>query len=134
MDACPVRDVLSRLGDKWTMLVLVTLKANGTMRFCDIQKTIGDISQRMLTVTLRSLETDGLIVRKVYAEVPPRRRILLNGKRIKSYSPYPRIGGLGVAADEWYYGKPGFTYVMTCSGINLSVSFFCKNICQRPLG
>ena len=54
------------------MLVLVTLKANGTMRFCDIQKTIGDISQRMLTVTLRSLETDGLIVRKVYAEVPPR--------------------------------------------------------------
>ena len=72
MDACPVRDVLSRLGDKWTMLVLVTLKANGTMRFCDIQKTIGDISQRMLTVTLRSLETDGLIVRKVYAEVPPR--------------------------------------------------------------
>lgn len=68
----PVRDVLSRLGDKWTMLVLVTLKANGTMRFCDIQKTIGDISQRMLTVTLRSLETDGLIVRKVYAEVPPR--------------------------------------------------------------
>ena len=68
MDACPVRDVLSRLGDKWTMLVLVTLKANGTMRFCDIQKTIGDISQRMLTVTLRSLETDGLIVRKVYAD------------------------------------------------------------------
>lgn len=66
------RDVLSRLGDKWTMLVLVTLKANGTMRFCNIQKTIGDISQRMLTVTLRSLETDGLIVRKVYAEVPPR--------------------------------------------------------------
>ena len=61
MDACPVRDVLSRLGDKWTMLVLVTLKANGTMRFCDIQKTIGDISQRMLTVTLRSLETDGLL-------------------------------------------------------------------------
>ena len=69
---CPIRDVLSKLGDKWTMLILVTLKANGTMRFCDIQKTIGDVSQRMLTVTLRSLETDGLIVRKVYAEVPPR--------------------------------------------------------------
>lgn len=69
---CPIRDVLSRLGDKWAMLILVTLKSNGTMRFCDIQKTIGDISQRMLTVTLRSLETDGLINRKVYAEVPPR--------------------------------------------------------------
>lgn len=69
---CPIRDVLSKLGDKWTMLVLVTLKANGTMRFCDIQKTIGDISQRMLTVTLRSLEADGLVVREVYAEIPPR--------------------------------------------------------------
>ena len=71
-DYCPIRDVLSRLGDKWSMLVLVTLKANGTMRFCDIHKTIADISQRMLTVTLRTLETDGLISRKVYAEVPPR--------------------------------------------------------------
>ena len=65
-------DVLSRLGDKWSMLVLVTLNANGTMRFCDIHKTIADISQRMLTVTLRTLEADGLISRKVYAEVPPR--------------------------------------------------------------
>lgn len=47
---CPVRDVLCRLGDKWTTLVLVTLHANGIMRFSDIQRTIGDISQRMLTV------------------------------------------------------------------------------------
>ena len=53
---CPVRDVLSRLGDKWSMLVLITLNANGTMRFSDIHKTIGDVSQRMLTVTLRTLE------------------------------------------------------------------------------
>lgn len=69
---CPVRDVISRLGDKWSMLVLITLNANGTMRFSDIHKTIEDISQRMLTVTLRTLESDGLIERKIYAEVPPR--------------------------------------------------------------
>ena len=69
---CLVRDVLSRLGDKWSMLVLITLSANGTMRFSDIHKTIADVSQRMLTVTLRTLESDGLIERKVYAEVPPR--------------------------------------------------------------
>lgn len=69
---CPVRDVLSRLGDKWSILVLITLHANGTMRFSDIHKTIADVSQRMLTVTLRTLESDGLITRKVYAEVPPR--------------------------------------------------------------
>lgn len=54
------------------MLVLLTLQANGTMRFGDIQKTIGDISQRMLTVTLRTLEADGLVVRTVYGEIPPR--------------------------------------------------------------
>lgn len=69
---CPIRDILNRLGDKWSMLILVTLHANGTMRFSDIHKTITDISQRMLTVTLRSLEADGLIGRKIYAEVPPR--------------------------------------------------------------
>ncbi|MDR0714522.1 MAG: helix-turn-helix transcriptional regulator [Bacteroidales bacterium] len=69
---CPIRDILSRLGDKWSLLVLTTLNANGTMRFSDIQKSIGDISQRMLTVTLRSLEADGLVIRKIYPEVPPR--------------------------------------------------------------
>lgn len=69
---CPIRDILSRLGDKWSMLVLMTLKVNGIMRFSDIHKTIGDISQRMLTVTLRTLEADGLVSRKVFAEVPPR--------------------------------------------------------------
>ena len=69
---CPIRDILSRLGDKWSMLVLITLKTNRTMRFSDIHKTIADISQRMLTVTLRTLETDGMVSRTVYAEVPPR--------------------------------------------------------------
>ena len=69
---CPIRDILSRLGDKWSLLVLTTLSSNGTMRFNDIQRSLGDISQRMLTVTLRSLETDGLVHRKVYPEVPPR--------------------------------------------------------------
>lgn len=53
---CPIRDILCRLGDKWSMLVMITLNTNGTMRFSDIQKTISDISQRMLTVTLRTLE------------------------------------------------------------------------------
>ena len=62
---CPIRDILSRLGDKWSLLVLTTLYSNGTMRFNDIQRSLGDISQRMLTVTLRSLEAD-------YPEVPPR--------------------------------------------------------------
>lgn len=70
--SCPIRDILARLGDKWSLLVLTTLSANGTMRFSDIHRTIGDISQRMLTVTLRSLEADGLVDRTIYPEVPPR--------------------------------------------------------------
>lgn len=69
---CPIRDILSRLGDKWTLLVLITLETNGTLRFSDIRKSLSDISQRMLTVTLRTLEADGLVTRKVYAQIPPR--------------------------------------------------------------
>jgi len=71
-DACPIRNILSRLGDKWSLLVLVTLSANGTLRFSDLNRAIGDISQRMLAVTLRSLEADGLVRRKIFPEVPPR--------------------------------------------------------------
>lgn len=72
INVCPIRDIISRISSKWAMLVLVTLHSNGTMRFNDKQKSIGEVSQRMLTVTLRSLEADGLIHRKVYPEVPPR--------------------------------------------------------------
>ena len=54
------------------MLILITLDANEVMRFNDLQKSIGDISQRMLSVTLRTLEADGLIGRKAYPEIPPR--------------------------------------------------------------
>lgn len=88
---CPVRDVLSRLGDKWSMLVLITLKTNGTMRFNDIHKTIADVSQRMLTVTLRTLEADGLVKRTIYAEVPPRVEYELTPRGM---SLIPHIEGL----------------------------------------
>jgi DNA-binding HxlR family transcriptional regulator len=69
---CPIREILGRFGDKWSLLVFITLDSNGTMRFNDIYRSIGDISQRMLAVTLRSLEGDGLLSREIYPEVPPR--------------------------------------------------------------
>lgn len=94
---CPVRNVLSRIGDKWSMLVLITLQANGTMRFSDIHKTIGDVSHRMLTVTLRSLEQDGLVSRKIYAEVPPRVEYCLTDT---GNSLIPHIQGLVAWAVE----------------------------------
>ena len=68
---CPTREVLDRIGDKWTALIIGLLE-EGTMRFSDIKRRIGGISQKMLTQTLRHLERDGLITRTVYPEVPPR--------------------------------------------------------------
>lgn len=70
---CPVRNVLSRIGEKWPMLIMLTLDATGKpMRYSDLQRAIPDISQKMLTQHLRDLEADGFICRTVYAEVPPR--------------------------------------------------------------
>jgi len=69
---CPVRQVLDRIGDKWSSLIILLLGDYGVMRFNGLSQAIGDISQKMLTVTLRNLETDGLVSRKAFAEIPPR--------------------------------------------------------------
>ncbi|MFH9467226.1 winged helix-turn-helix transcriptional regulator [Streptomyces clavifer] len=66
-----IRAILDRICDKWTMLIVATLE-QGRMRFSHLQQHIPGISQRMLTLTLRNLERDGLVSRTVYAEVPPR--------------------------------------------------------------
>ena len=68
---CPVRDVLDRVGDQWSVLVLFSL-AERVMRFGELKKHIGDISPRVLTQTLRYLEQDGLVTRKMFATIPPR--------------------------------------------------------------
>ncbi len=69
---CPVRDIIARFGDKWSVLVLLHLERRGVMRFGEIAREIPDVSQKMLTVTLRALESYHLVGRTVYAEVPPR--------------------------------------------------------------
>lgn len=69
---CPIRNVLSRVGDKWSLLVLYTLQHRESLRFKQLQRLLPDISQKSLTQTLRMLEEDGFVSRKVYAEVPPR--------------------------------------------------------------
>lgn len=68
--ACPSRQVLDRISDKWTSLVIFALQ-NETMRYGALQRRIGGVSQKMLTQTLRSLEDDGLVERRVYPVVPP---------------------------------------------------------------
>ncbi|MDP4209690.1 MAG: helix-turn-helix domain-containing protein [Bacteroidota bacterium] len=69
---CPIRNILSRISDKWSLLILRSLQKKGTMRYKDLMNIIPDISQKMLSSTLKRLEEDKLINRKMYAEIPPR--------------------------------------------------------------
>ena len=94
---CPIRNILARISDKWSILVLFTLNQSTLMRFNASQKNIPDISQKMLTMTLRTLEEDGFVKRQVYAEVPPRVEYSLTDRAI---SLLPHINSLIVWAKE----------------------------------
>lgn len=69
---CPIRNILSRINDKWTLLVLYTLSSRDSIRYVELKDEMPDISPKMLSLTLKTLETDGYVTRTVYAEVPPR--------------------------------------------------------------
>ena len=71
LPACPVETTLMRIGNKWKVLILRDLM-EGTRRFGQLKKSVGNVSQKVLTAQLRSMEQDELLTRKVYAEVPPR--------------------------------------------------------------
>lgn len=90
-EKCPVRDVLDRIGDAWSVLVILLLEEHGPYRFNALKRAIGDISQRMLAVTLRYLERDGLISRKVFPTNPPQVEYALTDL---GRSLHARLGGL----------------------------------------
>ena len=71
LPACPVETTLSLISDRWKVLIIRDL-LGGTKRFGELRKSVGNVSQKVLTANLRSMEEDGLLTRKVYAEVPPR--------------------------------------------------------------
>ena len=85
---CPVRNILARLCDKWALLVMYILDRSGkeSMRFMELKQQMPDISQRMLTMTLRTLEEDGYVIRTVFPEIPPRVEYTLT-ERAKSLKP-----------------------------------------------
>ena len=72
LPACPVETTLSLIGNKWQLLILRDLVLNGTMRFKELQRSIGGISQKVLTSNLRTMEASGIVHREAFAEVPPR--------------------------------------------------------------
>ncbi len=72
IEICPVRNVVARFGNKWALLVILVLSENEPVRYNELGRKIPDISSRILSNTLRTLEADGLVIRKYYQEVPPR--------------------------------------------------------------
>ena len=98
-EACPTRQVVNRIGDRWSLLVLYALEG-GTLRFADLRRAVEGVSQKMLTQTLRLLERDGLVNREVFAAVPPH----------VEYSLTPLGHGLSsriAAIREWAYLSMG---------------------------
>ncbi len=71
-EMCPIRNVIARFGNKWGFLVLLVIHEHKVIRFNELTRAIPDLSARMLSVTLRTLEEDDLVTRKVYPEIPPR--------------------------------------------------------------
>jgi DNA-binding HxlR family transcriptional regulator len=93
---CPIRDVLDRLGDRWTLLVLMELQ-QGTLRFSALKKQISDISPRMLAQTVRQLEYDGLVRRTIYPTIPPKVEYALTPLGVSMLEP---VGALIEWASE----------------------------------
>lgn len=69
---CPSRVILSRIGERWTMFVILALSRAGTLRFTELRARVGEVTPKVLTETLRALEADGLVERRAYADSPPR--------------------------------------------------------------
>lgn len=107
---CPLRELLSRLGDKWSVLLILTLARmpKERARFSELKRSLPDISQRMLTATLRNLERDGLISREMFAEVPPRVEYQLTDLGISILNPMRDIV-------NWIEGN--WTTIITSRGV-----------------
>ena len=99
-DCRAVADVLARIGDKWTVYI-VRLLANGPMRFSEMRREVSAISQRMLSLTLRGLERDGLVVRTVTPVIPPRVDYALTAKGLTLIEPLQAVGRWAIANRDY---------------------------------
>ncbi|WP_348519624.1 helix-turn-helix domain-containing protein [Bifidobacterium sp. ESL0728] len=96
LPACPVETTMTLIGNKWTVLIVRDL-LQGTKRFSELRRSVGNVSQKVLTSNLREMEADGLVNRKVYAEVPPRVEYSLTetGRSLKTVIDAMRTWGTG---------------------------------------
>ena len=101
LPACPVETTLTLIGDKWKVLILRDLMP-GTKRFGELKKSVGNVSQKVLTAQIRTMEESGLVNRKVYAEVPPRVEYSLTelGKSLKPFLDSMRAWGDAYKANQ----------------------------------
>lgn len=100
IEACPVRNIISRFSSKWSILILCVLAENETTRFNAIGRAIPDISPKVLTATLKTLEQDNLVKRELFPEIPPRVEYSLSDK---GRSLMPHLSALiGWALDNWH--------------------------------
>ncbi len=106
---CPaISAILSRIGDKWSVFIVMEL-ANGPRRFNEIKRDVSGISQRMLTLTLRGLERDGLVSRKVYDTVPPKVEYSLTDLGRSLRAPVMALGAWAVSnRDEIHAAQASF--------------------------
>jgi len=77
---CPLHLIMEKIAGKWKLIIIYSLNQSGVIRFSDLHRLIGGVSQKVLTSQLRELERDGLLIRKVYPEVPPKVEYSLTGK------------------------------------------------------
>lgn len=104
LPACPVETTLTLISDKWKVLILRDLLMNGTMRFGELRKSVGHVTQKVLTAQLRQMEESGLLTRKVYAEVPPRVEYTLTEL---GYSLKPILDAMWVWGEQYKQSKEG---------------------------
>ena len=93
---CPSRDVLSKIGDRWTVLVINAL-AQGPLRYSELHHRVGGISQKMLSQTLKGLTHDGLVARQVYPEIPPRVEYELTAAGLSLLEPLQMLVNWAIA-------------------------------------
>jgi DNA-binding HxlR family transcriptional regulator len=128
-DRCPIRDVLERLGDRWTKLVPFTLESNGTLRFSALKAEIADSSQHMLAQTLRRVEQDGRVSRRTYPTVPPRVDLRADGAGPVGLKPRAPAGRAHRVAIH-----PGTAAAAGCRGVGLGCRIRLRPAAERELG